>query len=129
VNACVSATPFLTTLMSLALISFNLYGVVLIWNQRLWGPSVPPECQAEVYLSTAIVCMFLALPCLFYSLRRLLSSDSVTAVNRAGALRLGATPGASEEAAAKPQHAVAEQRQDEAGGRGGHGGSVKFDLV
>jgi len=85
-NALVSATPFVTAVMSISIISFNMYGIVVVWRAPLWArTNVPAECYSMLVVSTACICMFLAVPCLYYSVVALLRVSGNVATNVASA--------------------------------------------
>jgi hypothetical protein len=76
-NICARQCSIVIGFTSVVLVCYNIYGVIVVWSETLWGNNVGSACVSLRILCVAVLSFFLLLPVLCFGLLRLRGGRTV----------------------------------------------------
>jgi len=70
-NLCVRITPWVTSIISITILGYSIYGIIVVWDFNLWSELQSPACQSIRALAVAVLSFFFLLPIVCFGILQL----------------------------------------------------------
>lgn len=76
-NACTKITPYITIFISFAIIGYNFYGIIVVWNYSFWNVPIVGACVDIRGLAVALISFFFLLPILCFGFSTIIQRKEI----------------------------------------------------